>query len=153
MTPFNNHLIICKILIILYHSYCCYLNTLYNLFAHSSCTFLLILLLCLQYTVLHIISLLHILFFSILLFLLFIFYFIFFPYLYLCRFTCVCISYNCTVHGADLTYISLLIIFCIIVYVTNTNLEFLEGCLGIFNCSPNLTHTPGDAWQTHSIAV
>ncbi len=45
------------------------------------------------------------------------------PYLYLCIFSCVCISYNCTVHGADLTYISLLIIFCIIVYVTNTNLE------------------------------
>ncbi len=41
----------------------------------------------------------------------------------LCIFSCVCISYNCTVHEADLTYISLLIIFCIIVYVTNKNLE------------------------------
>ncbi len=34
MTPFNNHLIISKIFIILYHSYCCYVNTLHNLFAH-----------------------------------------------------------------------------------------------------------------------
>ncbi len=55
--------------------------------------------------------------------LLFIFYFFnFFPYLYLCMFSCVCIWYNCTVHGADLTYMSLLVIFCIIVYVTNKNL-------------------------------
>ncbi len=44
MTPFNNHLIISKIFIILYHSYCCYVNTLHNLFAHCSCAFLLILL-------------------------------------------------------------------------------------------------------------
>ncbi len=36
---------------------------------------------------------------------------------------CVCITYNCTVHGADLTNISLLVILCIIVYVTNKNLE------------------------------
>ncbi len=114
MTPFNNHLIISKIFIILYHSYCCYINTLYNLFAHSSCTFLLILLFnkstlyCPAKFILH---------FFILVF------FIFFTYLYLCIFSWVCIPYNCTVHGADLTYISLLVIFCIIVYVTNTNLE------------------------------
>ncbi len=38
------HLISSKILIILHHSYSCYVNTLYNLFAHSSCTFLRILL-------------------------------------------------------------------------------------------------------------
>ncbi len=50
----------------------------------------------------------------------------FFSYLYLCIFFCVCISYNCTVHGADLIYISLLIIFCTIVYVTNKNLESLH---------------------------
>ncbi len=37
-------LIISKIFIILHHPYSCYVNTLYNLFAHSSCTFLLILL-------------------------------------------------------------------------------------------------------------
>ncbi len=47
----------------------------------------------------------------------------FYSYLYLCIFSCVSVTYNCTVHGADLTYISLLVIFCIIVYVTNTNLE------------------------------
>ncbi len=38
------HLIISKIFIILHHLYCCYVFTLYNLFAHSSCTFLSILL-------------------------------------------------------------------------------------------------------------
>ncbi len=37
-----------------------------------------------------------------------------------------CVTYNTTVHGADLTYISLLVIFCIIVYVMNTNLESLN---------------------------
>ncbi len=48
----------------------------------------------------------------------------FFSYLYLDIFSCVCVAYNCTVHGADLTYILLLVIFCIIMYVTNkTNLE------------------------------
>ncbi len=40
MTPSN----ISKIFTILHHLYCCYAYTLYNLFAHSSCTFLLILL-------------------------------------------------------------------------------------------------------------
>ncbi len=54
--------------------------------------------------------------------LIYIFYFIF-SYLYLCIFSCVYVTYNCTVHGVNLTYISLLFIFCIIVYVTNTNLE------------------------------
>ncbi len=33
-----------KIFTILHHPYCCYVYTRYNLFAHSSCTFLLILL-------------------------------------------------------------------------------------------------------------
>ncbi len=51
----------------------------------------------------------------------------FLPYLYLCIFSCFCIPYKCTVHGADLTYISLLIIFCITVYVTNENHEYLES--------------------------
>ncbi len=49
-----------------------------------------------------------------------------FPYLYLGIFSCVCISYNCTVHGANLTNIAFLIIFCIIVYVTNKYLESLS---------------------------
>ncbi len=34
-----------------------------------------------------------------------------------------CVTYNCTVHWADLTYISLLIIFCIIEFVTNKTLN------------------------------
>ncbi len=41
-----------------------------------------------------------------------------FMYIILC-----CIPHNCAVHGADLTYISLLVIFCIIVHVTNTILN------------------------------
>ncbi len=70
--------------------------------------------------------LVHILFYILLFFIfILIFFTYFFPYLYLCIFSCVCIPYNCTVHGADLTYISLLVIFCIIVYVINTNLEVM----------------------------
>ncbi len=61
-----------------------------------------------------------------------IFYFIFLPYLYLCIFSCFCIPYKCTVHGADLTYISLLIIFCITVYVTNENHEYLESWMRVY---------------------
>jgi len=61
----------------------------------------------------------------------------FFSYLYLCIFSCVCIPYSCSVHGGDLTYISLLVIICIIVYVTNKNLESF-GCMlicyGYFTC-------------------
>ncbi len=111
MTPFNNHLIISKLFIILYHSYCCYVNTLYNMFAHSSYTFLVILLF-IKSTV-----------YCPALFILLQLLLFFFSYLYLCIFSCVCIPYTCTVHGADLTYISLLVILCIIVYVTNKNLE------------------------------
>ncbi len=63
----------------------------------------------------------------------------FFPYQYLCIFSCVCVTYNCTVHGADLTYISLLVIFCIIMYVTNTNLEsYLLLCHIFEKQSPNM---------------
>ncbi len=69
----------------------------------------------------------HVILYFILLY--FLFLLNFFPYLYLCIFSWVCISYNCTVHGADLTYISLLVIFCIIVYVTNKkNLEQISRC-------------------------
>ncbi len=53
----------------------------------------------------------------------FILYFLlFFIFMYI---LCVCIPYNCTVHGADLINISLLVTLCIIVYVTNKilNLE------------------------------
>ncbi len=59
--------------------------------------------------------------------LLFLFFILFFPYL--CILSCVCNPYNCTVHGADLTYISLLVvIFCIIVYETNTKYCILNHC-------------------------
>ncbi len=83
------------------------------------CTFLFILLFikatvyCPAYLIL-----LHILFLFI-----FIHFLLHFLYLYLCIFSCVSVTYNCTVHGADLTYISLLVIFCIIVHVMNKNLE------------------------------
>ncbi len=46
-----------------------------------------------------------------------------------------CVTYKCTVHGADLTCISPLVIFCISVYVMNKilNLEYssglYEGCV------------------------
>ncbi len=56
----------------------------------------------------------------------FILFFFFSLYQYLCIFSCVCIAYNCTVHAVDLTYISLLVIFCITVCVTNTNLASLK---------------------------
>ncbi len=109
ITSTRLHLIISKIFIILHHLYCCYVFTLYNLFAHSSCTFLSILLF-IKSTVYCLLilfdSLLH-----------------FIPYPCLCIFSCVYVTYNCTVHGVDLIYISLLVIFCKIVYVTNTNLE------------------------------
>ncbi len=67
----------------------------------------------------------HFMLFYILLYNLLVFkhFYFYFLYLYLCIFSCVCIPFNLTVHGADLTYFSLLIILCIVVYVTNTNLE------------------------------
>ncbi len=54
---------------------------------------------------------------------------------------CVCIPYNCTVHGADLTNISLLVILCIIVYVTNKILN-LESWI-----RPERTSRPGPLGQ------
>ncbi len=131
MFPFNNHSIITKLFIILYHSYCCYLNTLYNLFAHYPCTFLLILLFIKSTQSI----LLHILFYILLIFFLLSYFLLNFSYLYLCIFSCVCIPCNCSVQGADLTYISLLVIFCIIVYVTNKILS-LELTISESNSSP-----------------
>ncbi len=67
---------------------------------------------------------LHILFYCT--FLLFIVssYFIFYLYLYIRIFSCVVTFLHCPLSGPDLIYISLLIIFCIIEYVTNKrNLE------------------------------
>ncbi len=98
-----------KLLNIHYYPYCCYVYTRYNLFAHSSCTSLLIILLFIKPTVYcpaHFIIL----------------YFLpIFMYILLC-----CVSYNCTVHWTDLIYISLLIIFHIIMYVTNKILNLLN---------------------------
>ncbi len=51
--------------------------------------------------------------------LLLLFILLFLSYQYLCIFSCFCVTYNCTVHGADLTYILLLVIFHIIMNVTN----------------------------------
>ncbi len=115
MTSTWLHLIISKIFIILHHPYCCFVYTLYNLFAHPCLYYHCLLIL--QYTVLHIL-------------------FLFFSYLYLCRFSCA-VTYNCTVHGADLTYISPLVIFCM---WKNKNLQSREetftsghGCIGDTN--------------------
>ncbi len=106
--------------VLIYAEHCIYIYTLYNLFSHSSYTFLLILLF-IKTTVYCPAHLFYCTCYYFLLLSL-IFYFIFsipiFMYILLC-----CVAYNCTVHGADLTYISLLVIFCIIVYVMNKNLE------------------------------
>ncbi len=68
-------------------------------------------------------------------FILFLFFTSFFSYLYLCIFSCVCIPYNRTVHGADLTYISLLVIFCIIVWrIKILNFEMTNTGTGEHNC-------------------
>ncbi len=107
------NLINCKIFTILHHPYCCYVYTRYNLFAHSSCTYLLILLFTKStvYCIAKFILLHILLYFS---------YFKFLPifiYIILC-----CVTYFAL--SIDLTYISLLIISCIIEYVRNKkNLE------------------------------
>ncbi len=73
-----------KIFTILHHPYCCYVYTRYNLFAHSSCTFLLILLFIKStvYCIAHFI-LLHILLF------IFSYYFYFVPIFIYILFCCV----------------------------------------------------------------
>ncbi len=105
------HLIISKIFTILRIAamYISCTNRLHILLAHSYLYYLS----SIQYTA----------FYIILYYILTFFLLHFFSYLYLCIFSWVSVSYNFTVHGADLIYISLLIIFCIIVYVTNINLE------------------------------
>ncbi len=106
-----------KIFTILHHPYCCYVYTRYNLFAHSSCTFLLIL--TIQYTVLHI--LFYCTFYSLF------FLIIFILYLYLYIYSSVVLNFlHYPLSGPDLTYISLLIISCIIEYVTNKQTLNLE---------------------------
>ncbi len=109
--------------VLIYAEHCIYIyiyipcaTCLHLLLTHSCLYYYL---LRLQYTVLHIVFYCTCYYF---LLLSLIFYFIFsipiFMYILLC-----CVTYNCTLHGADLTYISLLVIFCIIVYVMNKNLE------------------------------
>ncbi len=97
-------------------------HTLYNPFAHPSCTSLLFILLFIkpQYTVFctsYCFALfipLHIL----LLFLFFTIYMLLCCYFYIIFFF---ILLHCPLRGPDFTYISLLIIPCIIFYVTNNN--------------------------------
>ncbi len=131
MTPFNNQKDInyspSSVLL---------LCTLYNLFAHSSCTSLLILLFIKStvYCPAH---------FN----LYYYFYFILFSYLYLCIFSCVWFLYNCTLHGADLTYISLLVIFCIIVYVTNKTLNLETLLLLLLYQNTKWLTSSGKRWK------
>ncbi len=66
------------------------------------------------------------------------FLFHFFPYLYLCILSCVYISYNCTVHGADLTHISLLITFCIMVYAMNKIVNLFSFLLMVVHNLPGI---------------
>ncbi len=90
----------------------------YNLFAHSSCTSLLILLFIKStvYCIAHFTLLYILLLFCHLIYIFF--------YLYLCLSSCVVLYIlHCPLSGPDLTYISLLIIFCIIEYGTNKNLD------------------------------
>ncbi len=66
-------------------------------------------------------------------------------------FSCVNVTCNCTVHGADLTYISLLVIFCIIVYVTNKKPWTLKvntymHTLTLKNCLGHLSHYRSKEW-------
>ncbi len=106
------------------------LHTRYNLFAHSSCTSLFILLFIKStvYCIAHFI-LLHILL------LIFPSYFYFIcTYIYIYSLVLCFIFLHCPLSGPVLTYISLLIISCIIEYVTNKrtlNLEPVWGICGV----------------------
>ncbi len=97
-------------------------HTRYNLFAHSSCTSLFILLLIKStvYCIAH---------FTPYFFLLFVFYFDLYLYIYS---LVLCFTFlHCPLSGPVLIYISLLIISCIIEYVTNKRTLKLEGRLTI----------------------
>ncbi len=106
------NLIISKIFTILHHLYCCYVyipstTCLHIPLAHPCLYYYL---LSPQYIVLHI--LFYCIFYSL--------FFLIIFYLYLCLSSCVVLHiFHCPLSGPDLTYISLLIIFCIIEYVTN----------------------------------
>ncbi len=111
------NLLNCKTFIIFHHPHCCYsmCHTRYNLFAHSSCTYLFILLFIKSrvYCIAHFI-LLHIL---ILIFSSY-FYYIF-TYIYIYSLVLCFPFLHCPLSGPVLIYISLLIISCIIEYVMN----------------------------------
>ncbi len=106
------NLINCKTFTILHHPYCCYVyipgtTCLHIPLAHPCLYYYL----SPQYTVLHILFCCT--FYSL--------FFIIFYYLYLFTLSCVVLHIlHCPLSGPDLTYILLLIIFCIIEYVTNT---------------------------------
>ncbi len=101
------------------YSHCCYVyiprtTCLHILLAHPCLYYYL---LSPQYTVLHI--LFYCTFYSLFCRLIFLFF-----YLYLCLSSCVVLYIlHCPLSVPDLTYISLLIIFCIIEYGTNKNLD------------------------------
>ncbi len=108
--------------------------TRYNLFAHSSCTSLFILLF-IKSTVC---CFAHLILLHILLFIESSLFFCLPIFIFSCVVLC---SFHCPLSGPDLTYISLRIIFCIIEYVTNKTL----------NLEPlNPAWTPVETWADTS---
>ncbi len=123
-----------KTFIILHHPHCCYVNIPgTTCFAHSSCTSLFILIFikftvdCIAHFILfHCTFTPYFIFYFILLYIYFFLLFLSYSYLYLYIFSCVMFHFlfflfflHCPLSGPVLTYISLLIIPCMIVYVTN----------------------------------
>ncbi len=105
--------------------------TWYNLFAHSSCTSLFILVFIKSTVILYCTFYLYFSYY---------FYFIFYflsTFIYI--FSCV-VSHilHCPLSGPVLIYISLLIIFCIIEYVTNKKTLNLEPGYPVWNTTPVL---------------
>ncbi len=145
----------CKTFTILHHPHCCYVyipgttclhiplahpclyyyllspqyTVRYNLFAHSSCTSLFILLFIKStvYCIAH--------------FTLFFLIFLFFTYIYI--YSLVLRILHCPLSGPDLIYISLQIIFCIIEYVTNKRTLNLEPKLVFASMSFTLWPSAG----------
>ncbi len=100
-----------------------YIYTRYNLFAHSSCTSLFILLF-IKSTVN---CIAHFILLHILLFICFICFYYFLTYIYVYSLAKYVLHIlHCPLSGPDLIYISLLIIFCIIENVTNKRTLNLE---------------------------
>ncbi len=118
-TPFEHLIIDCKTFIFSSFVLLLCVHTRYNLFAHPSCSY--------YYLLSPSILFLHFLFYCT-------FYSLFlcccfFTYIYalvLCYFYIIFILLHCPLSGPDLIYISLLIIPCIIYYVTNKETLNLE---------------------------